>query len=137
MNQKGRKITIGRDRDNDIPLGDESVSARHAEVTFLDGGRLLLTDCQSTNGTFLITSEGQSRQIRQSLVSPSDRVRFGAVTLGMRELLDAWRARDSGEVSIGKAPADVGPSMVQGRRLIRCLCGCVKPEGMPCPECGG
>ncbi len=127
MNRPGRKISIGRDHACDIPLGDESVSARHAELTFLETGKLLLTDCKSTNGTFVIESDGSPRRIRQELVSATDRVRFGAVTLGVRELLETLRLGSSSEVQ---------PPMVQGRRLVRCPCGCVKPEGAPCPECG-
>jgi len=49
-----RTFTIGRDRACDLPLGDDSVSARHAELRFLGEGKLLLSDCNSTNGTFLL-----------------------------------------------------------------------------------
>lgn len=43
-------ITIGREDDNTIRLNDERVSRFHAKVQE-DGGRVILTDLDSTNGT--------------------------------------------------------------------------------------
>jgi predicted component of type VI protein secretion system len=43
-------ITIGREEDNGIQLNDERVSRFHAKVQE-DGGRIILTDLESTNGT--------------------------------------------------------------------------------------
>lgn len=131
MSEPKRKFTIGRDRACDIPLADASVSGHHAELEFLEDGKLLLTDCQSTNGTYLLETDGQARQIRHTPVSPLDRVRFGGVTLGMRELLEALRLK-SGVPS----PVAQEEPRVKGRRLIRCVCGGIKTANAPCPECG-
>lgn len=43
-------ITVGREEDNAIQLNDERVSRFHAKVQE-DGGRVILTDLESTNGT--------------------------------------------------------------------------------------
>ena len=43
-------ITIGREEDNAIQLNDERVSRFHVKVQE-DGGRIILTDLESTNGT--------------------------------------------------------------------------------------
>ena len=43
-------VTIGREEDNLIQLNDERVSRFHAKIQE-DGGRLILTDLDSTNGT--------------------------------------------------------------------------------------
>jgi pSer/pThr/pTyr-binding forkhead associated (FHA) protein len=43
-------ITIGREEDNAVQLNDERVSRFHAKVQE-DGGRVILTDLESTNGT--------------------------------------------------------------------------------------
>jgi hypothetical protein len=43
-------ITIGREDENTIRLNDERVSRFHAKVQE-DGGRVILTDLESTNGT--------------------------------------------------------------------------------------
>ncbi len=131
MKEARRKFTIGRERSCDIPLADDSVSGHHAELEFLQDGKLLLTDCKSTNGTFLRGSGGQSRPIHRSLVSPLDQVSFGAVTLGVGELIQALRLKAG-----IPAPATEEAPRVQGRRLIRCACGGIKTADAPCPECG-
>ena len=43
-------VTIGREDDNTIRLNDERVSRFHAKIQE-DGGRVILTDLESTNGT--------------------------------------------------------------------------------------
>lgn len=43
-------LTIGREEDNTVQLNDERVSRFHAKVQE-DGGRVILTDLDSTNGT--------------------------------------------------------------------------------------
>src|SRR5207253_1100098 len=64
-------LTIGREEGNHLRLNDERVSRYHAKVQ-LDGGDLILTDLESTNGTRV---NGHVVQIR--------RLRFGdRVTLG-------------------------------------------------------
>lgn len=133
MNQP-QTFSIGRAGSCDIALADTSVSAQHAELTLLDTGQLLLTDRKSTNGTFLIDGNGQPRRIRQELVTVFDRVRFGTVNLGIRDLLDALHSK----IPVRLLPfmPEGKSSLVQGRQLIRCHCGCVKPIGVPCPECG-
>ena len=133
MNHPRRKFTIGRDRACDIPLADDSVSGHHAELEFLEDGKLLLTDCRSTNGTFLLGTNGQAQRMTQSLVSPLDQVRFGGVTLGMRELLEALRLKSDVP---NPSPVEAEEPRVKGRRLIRCLCGGIKTANAPCPECG-
>jgi pSer/pThr/pTyr-binding forkhead associated (FHA) protein len=43
-------ITIGREDENDIQLNDDRVSRFHAKLQS-DGGKIILTDLESTNGT--------------------------------------------------------------------------------------
>lgn len=43
-------ITIGREDDNTVRLNDESISRFHVKIQE-DGGRIILTDLDSTNGT--------------------------------------------------------------------------------------
>lgn len=131
MNRPDHKITIGRDAARDIPLGDDSVSAHHAELSILEDGRLLLTDCRSTNGTFVIEADGGARRIRQTLVAPTDRIRFGGVTLAVSALLEA-----RGLSATPRTPSQPPAPPMSGRRLVRCQCGCIKPEGTRCRECG-
>ncbi|MBI3160240.1 MAG: FHA domain-containing protein [Chloroflexi bacterium] len=45
-------ITIGRQLDNDLVIGDSLVSRRHAQIEW-QKGRFVLTDLGSTSGTLL------------------------------------------------------------------------------------
>lgn len=48
----GDQLTIGRDSSNEIAVNDAEVSRRHARLTF-QGGKYVLEDMGSTNGTFV------------------------------------------------------------------------------------
>ena len=81
-------------RGADVSLDDPSVSRRHAEVVSVSGGRLYVTDCATTNGTF-VRQDGDWRPVRQTFLEPTDLVRFGdcEMTAGR---LDALCPRDAG-----------------------------------------
>lgn len=49
---EGEQITIGRESSNEISVNDAEVSRRHARLTF-QGGKFVLEDLGSTNGTFV------------------------------------------------------------------------------------
>ena len=134
-----RTFVIGRSRRADIPLADASVSKRHAELTFLPGGKVLLTDCKSTNGTYRIAANGRAVRIHHELIAATDTLRFGRITLPARELLETLRLKlPPGQppergAQVPHAPA---PPAVAGERLVRGACGHIKPADGPCPECG-
>lgn len=68
--------TIGREYGADILLDDLKVSRRHATVELL-GGRVVLTDLRSTNGTWVNDERTAGpRELREG-----DRVRIGQVRL--------------------------------------------------------
>jgi FHA domain/Domain of unknown function (DUF1707) len=67
-----RKVTLGRSRDCDCVLAEPSVSRRHAELR-RDGGRWLLRDLGSRNGTRV----NGVRLLDEAEVGPGDRVSFG------------------------------------------------------------
>jgi len=69
------RISIGRDDANDIVTVDQEASRRHAIVT-RRGGLMLLTDLDSSNGTFL-----NSVRIQESVLRDGDEVRIGCMTL--------------------------------------------------------
>ncbi|MBV8588311.1 MAG: FHA domain-containing protein [Verrucomicrobia bacterium] len=70
-------FTIGR-KDADIVLTDQQqqVSRLHAELTIADDGSYYLTDCGSSNGTF-IKRNNEWEPIRQEYVQSTDEIRFG------------------------------------------------------------
>jgi len=122
------KFTIGRDKDCDVPIADDSVSRVHAQLTMLDSGKLLLEDRASSNGTSIMQA-GTPKRIEQSYVSPEDQVQFGSVVLSVSDIIDAIRAK-AAKAGVVKTPAALGG------KLIRCECGAVKPAGGRCRECG-
>ena len=98
-----RTYVVGREPRCDVRLGDDSVSRRHAEVERLRDGRLRVTDCRSTNGTFV--SDGADwRTFHQAVLEPTQRVRFGDYDLSVRRLEELCRAAD---VAGGAGPAVV------------------------------
>lgn len=47
------EMTIGRDPTADISVPDQSISRKHARVTKASGGKVILTDLGSSNGSFV------------------------------------------------------------------------------------
>ena len=76
------QTTIGSSSDADIVLRDQTISAKHASVRCKDG-RFLLTDLDSTNGTFL---NGGQHTIAREQLNDNDLIRLGAVTLKFKML---------------------------------------------------
>ena len=49
---EGDQLTIGRDSNNGVVINDAEISRKHARLTF-QGGKYVLEDLGSTNGTFV------------------------------------------------------------------------------------
>lgn len=128
------RFTIGRERTCDIPIADDSVSRLHAELTLLDGGKYFLTDCHSSNSTYVIR-DGTARRITQEMVAATDKVQFGDVVMSMKDIIDALRPRLVAAPLAAAAPVRTGP-LPDSVKLIRCECGMIVPQGKPCPTCG-
>ena len=97
-----RTYVVGRERGCDVRLDDASVSRRHAEVVRVSGGRLFVTDCATTNGTFVL-DDSAWRPIRQAHVAPADSLRFGDVEMSV-DRLDELCRRDDKPPSGGADP---------------------------------
>jgi predicted component of type VI protein secretion system len=69
---EGDQMTIGRDSSNEIVINDAEISRRHARLTF-QGGKYVLEDLGSTNGTFV---NGQ-RLAGPRVLKPGEVVSFG------------------------------------------------------------
>ncbi|THB64188.1 MAG: FHA domain-containing protein [Desulfovibrio sp.] len=139
MEKQQQRFRIGRSRECDVVLADDSISRVHAELTIVGGDKLFITDCHSRNGTMLL-KEGREVAIHQDFLFPEDVVRFGDVELSVKEILKAVKERH--ELLDIKSPVPPPPSpqdkkpWVRGARLIRCSCGHVKEKGKYCAECG-
>jgi predicted component of type VI protein secretion system len=119
-----RRFTIGRDRQCDVPVADESVSRRHAEIWLADDGALTMADLQSSNGTRLIRN-GKSSILSEAVVRVDDQVRLGVVTMSVGELVE----------TIEKGYPEALTRVRAAR--IRCVCGVLKSPGEVCLGCGG
>jgi pSer/pThr/pTyr-binding forkhead associated (FHA) protein len=129
-------FTVGRDPSADIPVADGSVSRIHAEVSLLDGDRVFVTDCHSSNGTFVIR-DGVETRVQQERLGPGDRVKFGAIELTAADLAAAIRRRMGPVPTPGPAPPKPKPKRFSTEaKLVRCSCGDIKDPANPCPSCG-
>ena len=70
--------TLGRSRDNPIPILDEELSRRHARIEFKDGA-YWLTDLGSTNGTFV----NQTRLSAPHRLQSGDVIELGTTRLNV------------------------------------------------------
>ncbi|MCF8210287.1 MAG: FHA domain-containing protein [Rhodoferax sp.] len=131
MTHPDRKYTVGRANTCDIVLADESVSRVHAELAILDNGKLLVTDCHSTQGTVLLRAGGGQTAVRQEWVTAHDTLRFGGVEMPVRELLRAIQLKQP-----AASPDKGGNLPAAGVGLVRCVCGAVKVNQQRCEVCG-
>ena len=124
MKEKEHRFSIGRSRDCDVVLADDSVSRHHAELFSLKGGKLFLIDCHSRNGTALIESD-RPRSVHQEFISPTDTLLFGSIQISVRELLEIVRLRFHIFSGDNLQAPDPDPPMpkawVKGSRLVRCV----------------
>ncbi len=72
----GNNLTIGRAPGNDILIADTRVSARHAALAF-ERGSYVLTDLDSTNGTFV----NRKRLSGAHTLVDNDEISFGGFTV--------------------------------------------------------
>jgi pSer/pThr/pTyr-binding forkhead associated (FHA) protein len=129
------KFTIGRARDCDIVLADETVSRQHAEVHIMDDGKLFIIDCSSTYGTIIVSPNGHTKKIRQELISPTDNLKFGDIQMSVKEMLEAIQLRFP-NLNHQESFSTEKESRVHGKELVRCNnCGSVKKRGGKCEAC--
>ncbi len=69
-----KKASLGRDASCDISIPVEHLSRRHAEVE-AKGGKLLVRDLDSSNGTFL-----NGQRITESYAKPGDKIKLDVIT---------------------------------------------------------
>ncbi len=79
---EGDQIIIGRDSSSGVAINDAEVSRKHARLEF-QGGKYVLTDLGSTNGTFV---NGQ-RVVGQAVLKSGDVVSLGEQIVLMYETL--------------------------------------------------
>jgi len=71
-------LTIGRHAENDIVIDHMGVSGKHAQVA-LEGQSIIVTDLQSTNGTFV-----NGHRIDRTELRPNDWISIGRHILTLK-----------------------------------------------------
>ena len=103
---EGAPLVVGREVTCDVPVRDQGVSRRHAEVR-VDGDTVLVTDLESRNGTW---HNGQ--RVPYARVQVGDRLAFGPVEFAL--------AREAAPRASVTAPfaLDGAATMVRERRMV-------------------
>jgi hypothetical protein len=71
----GGRLLLGRSPSCQLVFGDDTVSRRHAELHF-DGGRWMLRDLGSSNGTWV-----NGRRVMEAEVAPGDELQLGGLAI--------------------------------------------------------
>jgi pSer/pThr/pTyr-binding forkhead associated (FHA) protein len=102
---EGDQLTIGRDANNGVPINDAEVSRKHSRLTF-QGGKYVLEDLGSTNGTFV---NGQR------LAGPVVLKAGDVVSLGEQIVLmyDAINTDTGATIAVSRKSARVEPPQAQ------------------------
>jgi hypothetical protein len=98
---EGDQLIIGRDAVNAVAINDAEVSRKHTRLTF-QGGKYVIEDLGSTNGTFV---NGQ-RLVSSTVLKPGDVVSLGEQIVLMYEGLSS----DAGATMIGRKAARPAPA---------------------------
>jgi hypothetical protein len=123
-------VTVGRDEACDLVVSDEFVSARHAQLRWIGGTQVEVTDLSSTNGTYV---KGDRLAV-PALVSPGTRVMLGRITSVTVEPgpLDAPPGAPAGLAGSSAAPWPSGPPSPPTTPM-----GPAAPLGVAPPPAGG
>jgi pSer/pThr/pTyr-binding forkhead associated (FHA) protein len=84
-------ITIGRDKNCDLALADDKISARHAHILY-HHGQWWLEDLHSTNGTFL----NREKILIPTVLTTGDEFQCGDTRFRVRIGFDGTSASHSG-----------------------------------------
>jgi hypothetical protein len=110
-------VTIGREEGNLLRLNDERVSRYHAKVQE-DGGDIILTDLESTNGTRVNNHVVQIRRLRHGdrICLGRSLLLFGSVEeIAARIATLAVDAKPHLQSFLGGMPLTQGPATVQAQ----------------------
>lgn len=108
---EGDQLTIGRDANNGVAINDAEVSRKHSRLTF-QGGKYVLEDLGSTNGTFV---NGQ-RLAGPMVLKAGDVVSLGEQIVLMYDAINM----DPGQtIAVSRKSARVDPPQVQSAAPVQ------------------
>ncbi len=93
--------TLGRHPNNTVQVLDRIVSKEHCHVDLIDGGRWILRDLGSLNGTYV-----NGERVSERVLNPGDEIMLGST----RIIFDPDRAPQRGPVTAPQRPQAMQPS---------------------------
>jgi len=102
-------VSIGRHGDNEIILPDVQVSRHHAEIV-MQGGRWVISDLGSANGTFVNGQQTAGPQV----INHGDLIRVGQTQFRV-EIAGAIAAQDTLVEAVPPPPVAPAPAPAEGR----------------------
>jgi DNA-binding NtrC family response regulator len=88
---------IGKSPDNDLVLGDDTVSRAHCEILH-DARGFLVRDLGSTNGTLL-----DGREVKEAYLTPGSALTVGSIELKLRPFSERFEPMASDREQFGEA----------------------------------
>jgi pSer/pThr/pTyr-binding forkhead associated (FHA) protein len=80
--EEGTRLSVGRTKENNIAIDDQSISKAHASLLLNKEGSLIVADTGSTNGTFV---RGERIAYGKAIViAPGDPLMFGLVKVDLK-----------------------------------------------------
>ncbi|MDI1241580.1 MAG: FHA domain-containing protein [bacterium] len=80
--EEGKRLSVGRTKENDVAIDDESISKAHASLLLNKDGKLIVADVGSTNGTFV---RGERIAYGKAIeISSGDILLFGLVKVDIK-----------------------------------------------------
>jgi hypothetical protein len=101
------EVSLGRSRDCEVRLPDADTSRRHAKIVCA-GGRFVLHDLGSTNGTFV-----NGERVSERALEPGDRVQIGANTVTFCQVSGGLDQPDDGAQTV-LFERSLGGEVIQG-----------------------
>lgn len=94
--EEGRRLSVGRTKENDLAIDDPSVSKFHASLMLSAEGSLVVADTGSTNGTYV---NGERIAYGKAIiVGSNDRLKFGLIDVELEILPKAVEEQPSKEL---------------------------------------
>ncbi len=101
----GRRMAVGRTKENDLSIDDSSISKVHAALVLNSENQLMVADTGSTNGTFI--NGNRLAYGRAFVIEANDKVKFGTVEVFLRRVPKKveFATQEQYEVEIPKTEA--------------------------------
>ncbi|MBO0779020.1 MAG: FAD-dependent oxidoreductase [Ktedonobacteraceae bacterium] len=133
--RQGRRVILGRDKQNDIELADVVVSRRHAEIVPGPEG-FYVRDLGSSNGV----SVNEAKIDNPYLLTHGDRILLGGSVVFFIDLQDNWLVTEKVAVSPETVPVVASRAKEGGQAYVYEPPSAQRKDGAPrmitCPRCG-